>query len=340
MQIIMKDLTELKPYKNNPRNNKKAVKEVAASIKEFGFKVPIVIDGAGVIVCGHTRYAASKQLGLTEVPCIVADDLTDEQIRAFRLADNKVSEKATWDIGLLSAELEALDFDMTAFGFPELLPDPGEDEEREYGDERERTADAYNLTDFDATRVAGFYQMPIIEPCKVVPKKLIGFNYVLSSGDKYTDCGVHFFLDDYQFERIWNDPQTYIEKLSKYDCVLTPDFSLYLDMPVAMQIWNVYRSRLIGQMMQSAGIKVIPTLSWARSESFQFCFDGLQSGGTVAVSTVGVMRSKEAQDLWKAGMDEALKRIQPKTILIYGSDIEYDFHKAKVVQIAARKFSD
>jgi len=117
MKIVNKKLDELKPYKNNPRFNDDAVEYVANSIKEFGFKVPIVIDKDGVIVAGHTRYKASIELGLEEVPCIVADDLTDEQIKAYRLADNKVSEKAQWDFNLLDLELAELDLDMSDFGF-------------------------------------------------------------------------------------------------------------------------------------------------------------------------------------------------------------------------------
>ena len=120
MNVIYKKLTDIKPYEKNPRKNDEAVKYVAASIKEFGFKVPIVIDKDGVIVAGHTRWKAAKKLGLDEVPCIIADDLNDEQIKAFRLADNKVSEKAEWDFDLLGEELDDLfDFDMTAFGFEE-----------------------------------------------------------------------------------------------------------------------------------------------------------------------------------------------------------------------------
>ena len=118
MKIIDKKLSELKPYEKNPRKNDEAVKYVMESIQEFGFKVPIIIDKNNVIVCGHTRYKASKKLKLDTVPCIIADDLTEEQIKAFRLVDNKVSEKAEWDFDLLDDELNGiLDFDMTDFGF-------------------------------------------------------------------------------------------------------------------------------------------------------------------------------------------------------------------------------
>ena len=120
MNIKMIKVDDLKPYENNPRFNDEAVEYVAKSIKEFGFKVPIVIDKNGVIVAGHTRYKASMELGLKEVPCIVADDLTEEQVKAFRLADNKVSEQASWNYDLLNIELDdILDINMEDFGFIE-----------------------------------------------------------------------------------------------------------------------------------------------------------------------------------------------------------------------------
>lgn len=118
MEIINKNLTEIIPYENNPRKNEDAVKYVAESIKQFGFKVPIVIDKDNIIVAGHTRYKAAKKLRLDVVPCIIADDLNEEQIKAFRLADNKTSEKSEWDFELLNDELsEILDIDMSTLGF-------------------------------------------------------------------------------------------------------------------------------------------------------------------------------------------------------------------------------
>ena len=121
MTIVMKKIAEIKPYRNNPRHNETAVDAVASSIREFGWKQPLVIDKDDVIVVGHTRWLAAKKLGMTEVPCLVADDLTDEQIAAYRLADNKTNELATWDFDKLKAELEGIsDIDMSQFGFEEL----------------------------------------------------------------------------------------------------------------------------------------------------------------------------------------------------------------------------
>ena len=117
MKIVEKRLDNLKLYKNNPRQNDEAVKYVANSIKAFGFRVPIVIDKNNTIICGHTRQKAAKSLGMETVPCVVADDLTPEQIKAFRLADNKVSEFSEWDVSGLGLELDGISLDMTSFGF-------------------------------------------------------------------------------------------------------------------------------------------------------------------------------------------------------------------------------
>ena len=135
METIIKKVSELIPYINNPRNNDNAVDAVASSIKNFGFKVPIVVDSNNEIINGHTRLKAAQKLGLETVPVIIADDLTPEQVKAFRLADNKVGEIATWNDEMLAielGELSEIDFDMTEFGFEieeekEVIEDEGFD---------------------------------------------------------------------------------------------------------------------------------------------------------------------------------------------------------------------
>lgn len=120
MKIIDKDIIQIKEYENNPRFNDNAIDKVAESIREFGFKVPIIIDKNDVIIAGHTRFKAAQELGLEKVPCIIADDLSTEQVKAFRLADNKVSEYSTWDEDKLYIELmelQTMNFNVESFGF-------------------------------------------------------------------------------------------------------------------------------------------------------------------------------------------------------------------------------
>ena len=327
-------IDDIKPYKNNPRLNEDAIPYVMNSIKEFGFKNPIILDKNNVIVAGHTRLESAKRLDMKEVPVIYADDLTEEQIKAFRLADNKVAEKSMWDYTKLDEELNSiLNIDMSLFDFDldKDIKELGEEFEEENikENERQRTNNTYNLELFDKFVCDGKYQMPIIDNDNYIPKKLIGFNYAKTSKERNT--GIHFYLDDYQFERIWNNPEEYVDILEKYDCILSPDFSLYLDMSYSMKIWNVFRSRLIGQYYQRQGIKVIPTLSWAEEETFEFCFDGIPKGSIVSISTIGVKRSNEAMNIWKNGVDEMIKRIEPSAILIYGGKIDYDFKNIRVI---------
>ena len=146
MNIIELNVNEIIPYENNPRNNDEAIDKVAESIKEFGFRVPIIIDRDNVIIAGHTRLFAAKKLGMEYIPCIYAEGLTKEQIRAYRLADNKVAEFSTWDMDKLEQELSMLgDMDMTQFGFEKIL------EHIEEEDEDSPYSMATNVPQYDIT---------------------------------------------------------------------------------------------------------------------------------------------------------------------------------------------
>lgn len=152
MEIIIKGIDEIRPYENNPRVNDGAVGAVAESIREFGFQQPIVVDRDGVIIASHTRYKAAQKLGLTEVPVVVAGNLTDEQVRAYRLADNKTGELAEWDFSALEEELAGIgELDMSLFGFePKEMKEPEEITEDDYEEEppevpKARVGDIYQL---------------------------------------------------------------------------------------------------------------------------------------------------------------------------------------------------
>ena len=141
LKIVIKNIDELKVYENNPRKNDQAVDAVANSIKEFGFKVPVIITKDNVIIAGHTRIKACKKLGITDVPCIIADDLSEDQIRAFRLADNRASELADWDLDKLKIEFDNIELDLDLFGFEELQKKLGDDPEDDDFDESEVLTD-------------------------------------------------------------------------------------------------------------------------------------------------------------------------------------------------------
>lgn len=133
MNVVYKKIEDVRPYDNNPRENEAAVPYVLNSIKEFGFKVPIVIDKDNVIVCGHTRYEAAQELGYKEIPCVVADNMTEQQIKMFRLVDNKTHEFSKWDFSKLNEELDSIfDINMEDFGFTDIsIPETPEVQEKE-----------------------------------------------------------------------------------------------------------------------------------------------------------------------------------------------------------------
>lgn len=290
----------------------------------MGLTTQYGVDENNMIIEGNGRYEALKQLGVKQVPCIELNNMTEEQKKAYILVHNKLNMDTGFDTELLNNELLDINtIDMTKFDLNIKLDDLFKE------NERHRTNDTYNLRIMDNENVSDFWQMPIIKNDNFIPSKLIGFNYAKTSKEK--NVGIHFYLDDYQFERLWNNPEEYIDILKQYECILSPDFSLYMDMPMPMKIWNIYRSRLIGQYYQSQEIKVIPTLSWAEEETFEFCFEGIPKGSIVSISTIGVKKNKEALKIWKTGVDELIKRIEPSTILIYGGKLDYDYGNIEVI---------
>lgn len=185
MKIINIKTTDIKPYDKNPRKNDGAVDMVANSIKEFGFKVPIIVDKNNIIVAGHTRHKAAKKLGLKEVPVIIADDLTDEQIKAFRLADNKVGEIAEWDFDLLGEELDNLlhfDIDMEDFGFESKLDNEEEVEEDDFDAE---------LPEEPKSKLGDIYQLG---------------NHRLMCGDSTSEEDVVLLMDGVKADMVFTDP--------------------------------------------------------------------------------------------------------------------------------------
>ena len=324
-------IQDIIPYERNARRNEKAVPAVADAISEFGLRGTIGLESREnpVIVFGHTRVAACKSLGWSEIPddkIEFCDDLTADQIKAFRIADNKTGDIATYNKAMLREEVRGIKLDMSRFGCDfksRLLP---------YGAERLKTDRAYNLdvVSRDDCNRRGF---PALKARMAKPDGMLGFNYAKSTPDaEKAGKACHFFVDDYQFERVWTSPARYLDCLRGFDCVLTPDFSLYMDMPAPMMAWNRYRSQALGLYWQREGLKVVPTLSWAGPDSYAFCFEGVPRRGTVAVSTVGVKGDPAARAVWLDGMARAMEAVKPRRVLLYGGDIGFDFGDAEVVR--------
>ena len=169
-----------------------------------------------------------------------------------------------------------------------------------------------------AFKGVGEYDIPRLAPldeCDV--ENWISYNYARGC-ENPEEHGVHFFVDDYQFLRLWKDPDRYLEQLGRFQAVCTPDFSLYTDYPKAVQVYNHYRKHWLGAYWQSHWIKVLPTICWAGPESYDWCFDGEPVNSCVAVSSVGTQNSEESKRLFLDGYNEMLRRLQPTKIIMYG----------------------
>ncbi len=164
----------------------------------------------------------------------------------------------------------------------------------------------------------GQYGIPVIAPADYEVDNWISFNFAKGCEEPELH-GIHFFIDDYQFVRLWKQPDTYLNMLRKFQAVLTPDFSTYTDFPKAVQVYNHYRKHWLGAYWQENGVRVIPTISWSDRDSYDWCFDGEPEGGTVAVSSVGTQVNREARKLFLDGYREMLSRLQPNKIIMYGN---------------------
>lgn len=191
-----------------------------------------------------------------------------------------------------------------------------------------RYVDNFNRGSFKTT---GYYGIPAMKYQNFkISDNITPFNERNNNAD-----GIHFFIDDYQFQRIWNRPDAYIEMLKKYQFVCSPDFSLYMDMPRVMQIWNHYKKQWLACYFQSFGINVVATVSWSDEKSFEFCFDGIPKGSCVAVSSVGVWDDKKSTELFKKGYTEMIRRISPDKIIYFGR-LPKELKTNNVIEIDSR----
>ena len=326
-------ISTIKQYKGNAKEHPiKQIQQIMASIEEFGFIDPIGV-WHDTIVEGHGRYLAAQELGIEQIPIIRLDDLTDEQRRAYTLIHNKLTMNSGFDIDTLNEELDNIfDIDMSQFDLEIYVP---EIDEPEY-DDRDPSCqhNVFENQDLMQFPINSFYGMPEMQPTQTVGDKFLRF-MDWKEVDDLSEYIAHFYYDDYKFISAWREPDKYIERLKRFKAVVSPDFSLYTDFPRALQILSCYRRQWCGAYWQYLGLDVIPDVVWGDKDSFEYCFDGIPKGGTVAVSSVGVRNDKEWNnkegDLFKAGYDEMMRRLEPTTVLYYGDMI--DGLEGNIIQI-------
>lgn len=318
MNIEYIHIQDLRHFNRNSKiHTPEQISHIANSIKKFGFNDPIGIAGTDNIVLeGNGRIEAAKSLGMTALPCIRLDHLSKEEQDAYVIAHNAVNLETGFDDGILYEELKKLQsFDFKDFGIDDGYITALQKTQSElYQDSLKKNLKKLVRNSFN---MVGKYDIPLLvnQNVEVAKLKSISFCHTQYDDKRSKNKLVHFFLHDYRFECVYDNAEVLAEKLKQYECLLTPDFSLYVDMPLALQINSVFKNRWCGAFWQSKGIKVIPTVSWSDERSFNFCFDGIEKGSTVAVSTHG---NRNVKENFLKGYNQLLKKIEPRCIICYG----------------------
>lgn len=190
---------------------------------------------------------------------------------------------------------------------------------------RKGCKDVFNAFLVAFATYAGIFEFPVINPTYWIPNNLISFSKCLSS--KSFDFWVHFYEDDYLFERIWRNPSKYLGILKRFEGVILPDFSIYRDMPLVMQLWNIYRSRAIGCWLQRNGVKVIPNIRFGDKRTYRICCEGISRNCVISVGSHGNLKNCIDRKIFLEGLDVIVKRLQPKVIIVYGATPEKYFKK-------------
>lgn len=189
--------------------------------------------------------------------------------------------------------------------------------------------DVFNLKLLNNVETVKPFDLPVLKAVKEIPKQIVAFNFANKYSDP-EDAFVHFYIDDYQFERLWNRPEYYAKVLGRFKGVIAPDYSTYTNMPVAQQIFQVYKSRLIGAYLSSLGITVIPNISWSDEKSLDWSLAGIPKHSVVALSTNGVLNSKVKQNFINC-YKKAMAELEPTAIVIVG-EVPEEIASGKIIQ--------
>lgn len=181
--------------------------------------------------------------------------------------------------------------------------------------EKRQRADVFKSELIKNAAFSSEYEFPLLKRVEHKPKKAIAFERAskLTKHDQW----VHFYTHDKQFERVWNNPKQYLELLKRFEGVITPDFSLYRELPLAMQIWNTYRNRAIAYWLQANSVAIVPNIRWGDERTYSFAFEGIEKGGTVAISTNGCIQKKLDRYYFAKGLERMVESLKPDTIINY-----------------------
>ena len=201
--------------------------------------------------------------------------------------------------------------------------------------------DVFHSTLTDGAKFSGKYEFPILSRTNYKPIKAIPFNVAKRS--RKHGCWLHFYIFDYFFESVWNMPDRYLSLFKKFSGVITPDFSIYRNMPLAMQIWNTYRNRALGYWMQKNGIKTVTNVRWGDERTYGFAFEGLPKGGAFAVGTNGCIQNKTDRYFFKKGLERMIEELKPEIIVnysYYSKDIFEKYEKQGIIITTLDHWSD
>lgn len=194
--------------------------------------------------------------------------------------------------------------------------------------------DIFKKNMLDGASFSGKYEMPCLNATQIKILTALPFNVALYIPEnERKNNNIHFYIDDYQFERVWNSPQKYVEFLKQFKTVIAPDFSLYTDLPKMTQLWNLFRSRALAYFWQKNGVNVIPNVTWSNKESFEFCFDGLPKNSTIALSSVGCTKNPTALLNFCEGYLKACEILEPTNIIFYGKIPESLKNDTRIIHI-------
>ena len=182
----------------------------------------------------------------------------------------------------------------------------------------------------------GIEEIPCIKTSKLIPARVITFSKAISSKD-YNQWIVFYEYDE-NFIRLWNNPRKYLPSIKKYEGIVTPDFSLYRNMPLVMQKWSTYQGKAIGVWLQNNGVEVIPNVRFSDERSYDFCFDGIEKNSTVCIGTHGCIKNLIERKYFEQGLSKMVERLTPKKIIVYGAAPDDIFKKYKELGIQIIQF--